>query len=115
MQSLSKEITITVATPTRHGHDTGAIHLAQISFLESFGGFTLVRGTGAYTFNCGATCIEENAIFTIGTGKGSDANLNIVTEFAKYYCNIASQESIYYKDSDGDTWLVFASGVRCSL
>ena len=115
MQSLSKEITIVIATPTRHGQDTDAIHLAQISLLESFGGFTLVRGTGAYTFNCGARVVANNAIFTIGTGKGSDANLNIVTEFAKYYCNIASQESIYYKDSDGFTWLIFDSGTRCSL
>ncbi len=110
MQSLSKEIAITVAIP-----DRACFYFATKALANYFGGYTLTHGVGAYTFNNGDTITEDCATFTIGTGKGSESNLDIVTKFARFYCTFASQESVYYRDSDGFTWLIFASGVRCSL
>ena len=106
----SREITITVATP-----NSRVLALIKQALLDEFGGFTMVQGIGAYTFSNGDAVTEQSASFYIGTSKSLDDLIVTVTMIARFYCKVASQESIYYLDIEGSTWLVFANGNRTSL
>jgi len=83
--------------------------------LQGYGGLSLNIGTGLYTFQNGKVIREPNATFTVATSKPAFLVNSSICTLAKVYCKIASQESIYFRDIDGFTWLIFANGERSSL
>lgn len=86
---------------------TGA---ACVYLLREFGGFFMAAGIGGYTFEDGRVETAPAISWHIGTGAKDSERLARVSEFAKYYCGAGEQESVYFLDSDGAAYLVFADG-----
>lgn len=83
---------------------------ASAMILGEFGGFFVVEGFGAYTFQDGRTECAPSIAWHIGTAAKDSARFEFLSRFAMEYCKAGNQESVYMLDSDGAAYLAFASG-----
>lgn len=77
---------------------------------EEFGGFFLARGYGVYTMDSGEIVREQSVRLTIGTNKTYSEVVIFVARFARLFCEVGKQESIYFRDKQGDCFIVDKEG-----
>lgn len=78
--------------------------------LNEFGGFYATEGAGGYTFADGRKETAPAMAWHIGTAAKDSERFEKVSAFARAYCEAGNQESIYFLDSDGASYLVKADG-----
>ncbi len=83
---------------------------ASAMILGEYSGYFLTEGFGGYTFADGRTKEESAISWHIGTNAKDSARLEFIYHFARAYCSAGNQESVYFQDSDGVPYLVFADG-----
>ncbi len=85
---------------------------ASTMILNEFGGYFRADGFGGHIFADGRTIeIEESAIaWHIGTAAKDSARFDFLARFARSYCNLGNQESVYMLDVDGTAYLADAGG-----
>ncbi len=103
---MAREFTITAAFVSDR-----VTKQAGKKLLEWFSGYTRHDHLfGGYTYVNG-DIIEEPAVsWVIATGRNRWPLETLVAEFAKMYNLIGEQESIYFKDTDGECYFVYADG-----
>ncbi len=103
---MAKEFTITAAYVSDRVNDR-----AGRKILAWFSGYTRHDHLfGGYTFIDGEKIEEPAVSWVIATGESMSTILTFASEFAKRYNRIGEQESIYFKDTDGDCFFVYADG-----
>lgn len=83
---------------------------AETWLLRKFPGFFRMDGVGGYTFRNGDKETESALRYVIGTSEDSAILAGIVRDFAAAYCAAGNQESIYWRDRKGFSWIVDAAG-----
>ena len=103
---MAKEFTITAAYVSDHVNDQAGRKL-----LGPFSGYTRHDHLfGGYTFTNGDQIEEPAVSWVIATGESMSMVYILVSEFAKMYNRIGAQESVYFKDTEGNCFFVYGDG-----
>lgn len=82
---------------------------------RTFGGFFLARGQGGYVNGAGTMDLEDSIAWHIGTNAKDSTRLEFLIDFARSYCKLGDQESVYCRDTDGTLYLGYVDGTLATI
>ncbi len=102
-----REFRIVFAARTNSGESRPlVVDTIARALAVKFGGFTQTESRGGYVMKDGRLNIESVIVFDIATEESAESVLIFADIAADYICNGMEQESVYFRNIDGEVSLL---------